>query len=115
MGPTVEASHNAAADLALKALADSGVKIGSQKQKDATEGAGGSSTAEPKNTSGPRTLVSVNAKKKQKAAAAAANAAASAAAATATTAGNGNTTAANSVSNGREVVVDEKAKNDLKS
>ena len=110
MGPTVEASHNAAADLALKALADSGVKIGSQKQKDATEGAGGSSTAEPKNTSGPRTLVSVNAKKKQKAAAAAANAAASAAAA-----GNGNTTAANSVSNGREVVVDEKAKNDLKS
>ena len=111
MGPTVEASHNAAADLALKALADSGVKIGAQpQQKVAKDGA----ASESKNATGPRTLVSVNAKKKQKAAAAAANAAASAAA-TATTAENGNTTAANSVSNGREVVVDEKANNDLKS
>ena len=43
VGPTVEASHNAAADLALKALADSGVKIGSspQQQKEAGGGGGG--------------------------------------------------------------------------
>ena len=103
VGPTVEASHNAAADLALKALADSGVKIGAQpQQKVAKDGA----ASESKNATGPRTLVSVNAKKKQKAAAAAANASAAA----------GNATAAKSVSiNGREAVVDAKAKDDLKS
>ena len=64
-----------------------------------------------RNSSGqPRTLVSVNAKKKQKAAAAAAAAANAAATAASAVAGN-----SNSVSNGREVVVDEKAKEDLKS
>ena len=108
MGPTVEASHNAAADLALKALADSGVKIGSPQQRKKKE-------AESKNassSSSPRTLVSVNAKKKQKAAAAAA------ANATVTSSSVGNSTEAStakSVSNGREVVVDEKVKDDLKS
>ena len=105
----MEASHNAAADLALKALADSGVKIGSPQQRKRKE-------AESKNassSSSPRTLVSVNAKKKQKAAAAAA-----AANATVTSSSVGNSTEAStakSVSNGREVVVDEKVKDDLKS
>ena len=103
----MEASHNAAADLALKALADSGVKIGSQPQpKQAATDGGGKSAS-----SGPRTLVSVNAKKKQKAAAAAA--AASAVAATPKAAAEN--TAPNSVSNGRDVVVDDKAKDDLRS
>lgn len=101
----MEASHNAAAGLALKALADSGVKIGSQPQpkQAATDGGGKSAT------SGPRTLVSVNAKKKQKAAAAANAVAATPKAAAA------DNTAPNSVSNGRDVVVDDKAKDDLRS
>ena len=107
----MEASHNAAADLALKALADSGVKIGSQPKQAAPDGSGKSAS------SGPRTLVSVNAKKKQKAAAAAAAAASAVAAvpAPATPTAVAGNTAPNSVSNGRDVVVDDKAKDDLRS
>ena len=107
----MEASHNAAADLALKALADSGVKIGSQPKQAATDGGGKSAT------SGPRTLVSVNAKKKQKAAAAAAAAASAvvAAPAAATPIAAAENSAPKSVSNGRDVVVDDKAKDDLRS
>ena len=109
----MEASHNAAADLALKALADSGVKIGSQPQpkQAATDGGGNGAS------SGPRTLVSVNAKKKQKAAAAAAAAASAVAAAPAAAIpmAAAENTAPNSVSNGRDVVVDDKAKDDLRS